>query len=118
MIGFLKACGHCGHLAEYHLMDCHDDGKTTGWIECVGCCIRTRVGTFEECVESWNTRAYGWIPVSERMPENHVDVLVFHVGGHILTGWYDEDDREWYGNDWGMGVTHWQPLPAPPAGVK
>ena len=55
------------------------------------------------------------IPVTERMPELGVPVLV--IGGS--TAWvdkaYDSDDGvSFYEDNYGR-VTHWMPLPAPPA---
>ena len=59
----------------------------------------------------------GWIPVSERLPENTNLVIIFDrfrkLGQYISStnGWYDEDSNLEFPNE---NVTHWQPLPAPP----
>lgn len=63
-----------------------------------------------------------WIPVSERLPENHDSCIVYRVssfGGHFsmlryskALGWH------FYDSEWGDvtvdDVTHWMPLPEPP----
>ncbi|HAU5449723.1 TPA: DUF551 domain-containing protein [Cronobacter sakazakii] len=58
----------------------------------------------------------GWIPCSERMPEEMVDVLVTdgeEVKGMWWNcrGWDSWDDRYAIDSD---DVTHWQPLPELP----
>lgn len=80
---------------------------------------------------AWLARAEqgGWISVKDRLPEleqfvliydeNHKDKLKFGVA--IFTGWEIENPTAWrnwvvYGNYTPEFVTHWQPLPQPPAG--
>ena len=58
----------------------------------------------------------GWIPCSERMPEDEEAVLIFTCG-YRQTAYFDTDIEMW---GWGeekwhpCDVTHWQPLPEPP----
>ena len=57
-----------------------------------------------------------WIPVSERLPEEDVDVLVItNYGMHVAD--LDEDGL-WnasHGDSWEFpDPTHWMPLPEPP----
>lgn len=69
----------------------------------------------------------GWIPCSEKLPENANDYLVTQYnqdaineycnGYRVATiffddkGWWDDID-----NDWGWKIIAWQPLPQPPKG--
>lgn len=54
-----------------------------------------------------------WVPVTERLPDQCMDILVVYRDGHILMGtamcddWIEEDleDRK---------ITHWMPLPDGP----
>ena len=55
-----------------------------------------------------------WIPVTERVPEENVRVLV-HISGKRSYTTLDTDRlqyRNWV--RWGNEVTHWMPLPEPP----
>lgn len=54
-----------------------------------------------------------WIPVTERLPQKGVDVLVTYPDRHINMGTAGYDD--WIDEDVEDGlVTHWMPLPAAP----
>lgn len=56
-----------------------------------------------------------WIPVSERLPEEGVEVLVFDEKGDYLTDClrrWQNGSLNWENDD--DGVTHWMPLPEPP----
>lgn len=62
-----------------------------------------------------------WIPVSERLPEGREDVLVvafWHEKWNVLIGWYAPGGEVWHVGpmeDTGYQVSHWMPLPEPPA---
>lgn len=75
----------------------------------------------------------GWIPVSERMPDDDDFVYIWprpdfgvdlHVGQYCECspkgeGWYAQIYEQNYGVDWHpITVTHWMPLPAAPQEVK
>lgn len=59
-----------------------------------------------------------WIPVTERLPENTEDVLVFRPKMKIEIGISCRINDEWlrYGKDLHGNdvITHWMPLPEPP----
>lgn len=75
--------------------------------------------TPEEAAKAWNTRASGWIPCRERMPEKSTSVLI-SAQGHRVTAFYDSVKgvfmlTETEGLFYSMSaVTHWMPLPDPP----
>ena len=55
-----------------------------------------------------------WIPVTERLPEPFVRVLVLR-DGQITIDYHEEDG--WFAYDFkGKRATHWIPLPKPPKG--
>lgn len=58
-----------------------------------------------------------WIPVSERLPEQNKDVLVYTITNDIRKA-HCYGDRLWFAEDgiWRF-VTHWMPLPEPPEPV-
>jgi len=55
-----------------------------------------------------------WIPVEERLPEEHEDVLAWTGTGIWVASWFGS---RWYTSSSAKAlyVTHWQPLPTPPA---
>lgn len=55
-----------------------------------------------------------WIPVSERLPEELVAVLMYTEDDRRETGYYHIARKEWYSGEFREGVTHWIPLPASP----
>ena len=69
------------------------------------------------------TRTNGWIPVGERLPEEEQEVLVWNGGGQCLKPWQGHVLCEYRNGEWREsqesdlypGITHWMPLPAPPA---
>lgn len=75
--------------------------------------------TPEEAAAAWNTRASGWIPCSERLPEKDTSVLI-SAQGHRITAFYDAVKgvfmlTETEGLFYSMSaVTHWMPLPELP----
>ena len=56
-----------------------------------------------------------WVNRNERLPEWQVDVLVLYDSGKIDINWVDSVGEFMYENIYGR-VTHWMPLPTPPAG--
>jgi hypothetical protein len=53
----------------------------------------------------------GWIPVSERLPDEGRAVLIV-ADGWVKMGWRNGEWIDWDGDE--CVVTHWMPLPAPP----
>lgn len=54
-----------------------------------------------------------WVPVTERLPDQRMDILVSYRDGHILMGTAMCDD--WIEEDLEDGkITHWMPLPDVP----
>lgn len=56
-----------------------------------------------------------WVNRNVHLPEWQVDVLVLYDSGKIDINWVDSVGEFMYENIYGR-VTHWMPLPAPPAG--
>ncbi|HGU6745528.1 TPA: DUF551 domain-containing protein [Klebsiella quasipneumoniae] len=84
-------------------------------------------------VQSVDSVADRWIPVSERMPDDDDFVYIWprpdfgvelHVGqycerSHKGGGWYAQVYEQNYGIEWHpITVTHWMPLPAVPQEVR
>jgi len=59
-----------------------------------------------------------WIPVTERLPQAYVPILGFRPPDDFLIVYLGDDDSSFQDNfDFNtvVGVTHWMPLPPPPA---
>lgn len=55
-----------------------------------------------------------WIPVTERLPEHYVDVLVWSPSDHIEIGHHNAKSRSFVTHGYyTQSVTHWRPLPKP-----
>ena len=72
---------------------------------------------FPEC-EKFKLRP-GWIPVTERLPENEETVLVYGSKGGIYTAWCNRRYQNvgWHklnSKNHHCNPTHWMPLPEPP----
>lgn len=83
-------------------------GASTGWNH----------STPEEALEEWNTRASGWIPCSERMPEIGITILILFEN-QIKVSRLEKSKLGFLMNGEFIGknlVTHWMPLPEPPKG--
>ena len=69
-----------------------------------------------------------WIPVTERLPDRNIKILVFIPASEHQTYIASlEDGGEWFSSDpaadaYSLGEdgspTHWMPLPAPPTDAK
>ena len=56
----------------------------------------------------------GWIPVSERLPDDEREVLITDVADDVFVGWYDERYNEWLRTNCIVkNIVAWQPLPQP-----
>lgn len=75
------------------------------------------IGIVDEVETEYNN---GWIPCSERLPEDDSTVWVTYIDyGKELTAtaYYDLESGYWYVGYFDYktkSVTHWQPLPQPP----
>lgn len=77
----LKPCPFCGGEAF-----CYVSGRIEPempdmfWVRCKNCDVVTKsYTTREKAIKKWNTRALGWIPVEERLPEK------FSIGVEVTT---------------------------------
>ena len=58
-----------------------------------------------------------WISVKDRLPQGDYDVLVYYSNGLYgveFVHWIMGKCLGWCGEDCGVAVTHWMPLPSPP----
>ncbi len=72
-------------------------------------------------VQSVDSVADRWIPVSERMPEDRTQVILWDAEiGEVTSGHYSHKTQTFYhcGDAIENEITHWMPLPAGPQEVK
>lgn len=126
----LRGCPFCGKSVAY-IADCHELQDCKNFEACEGegyvsvVCNFNKGGcgassgyfrTTEEAIFAWNRRADGWIPVSERMPEEYTMVLVWE-GDYAFRAeraegkWYEATNEPISEH---INITHWMPLPPAP----
>ena len=75
-----------------------------------------RIEELEDELAEAQSKILRWIPVSERLPEEDVDVLVMTTHGMHVAGL--DEYGAWnasHGDSWQFPEpTHWMPLPEPP----
>ena len=76
----------------------------------------------EYIAQELQNEGIGWIPVSERLPDHYISVLLFDSSNDVvITGslnlfaeqWTSEDHDYFHGDKFDY-ITHWQPLPSGP----
>lgn len=116
----LLPCPFCGGEAEILEAIVEFIYKEIGiYAICKKCRASTQYyKTKEEALTAWNRRADGWIPVSERLPEEYTMVLVWEGdyafrAEHAEGKWYEATNEPISEH---VNITHWMPLPPAPNG--
>lgn len=63
------------------------------------------------------TETLTWIPVSERLPDSDITVLLFRAAADepVWLGFHDGSDNRWYYIDGSLSIpTHWAEMPEGP----
>lgn len=82
---------------------------------------KVTIGEVRRIIESMPTHTpqNEWISVEDRLPEGHMQVLMWSAKWGIAEAGSYYNSRFWVYNELGDGyvgdrITHWMPLPAPP----
>ncbi|EMU9328025.1 TPA: DUF551 domain-containing protein [Klebsiella pneumoniae] len=80
--------------------------------------LHTKSPAQSDCCPAQNQ---GWIPVSERMPEDRISVILWDAEiGEVTSGHYSHKTQTFYhcGDAIENEITHWMPPPCAPQEVK
>ncbi len=119
----LRPCPFCGGKAVLFRIEPHThqiakmpDYEGGVFIECSKCGVFIIGESRKETVDKWNSRANGWIPVSERLPEEDGKYLCCtKLGSRIMANYYPfGNTHRWrtFGSV-ANAIVAWQPLPKP-----
>lgn len=122
----LKPCPFCGN--ENLLFHAVEYDPCNNVISCNQCHMSFDMPTYvagkksnnrERVIETWNARASGWIPCSERMPEDGQEVLIITLKSKAVRFVRYNKTYNLFDIIGGFGtvgtyaVIHWMPLPEP-----
>lgn len=107
-------------IDAYQAIDIIDE-----WLDSVGTVMvgkgLSSYGELIGCIEDAPTltQPNEWISVEDRLPEGHMQVLMWSAKWGIAEAGSYYNSRFWVYNELGDGyvgdrITHWMPLPAPP----
>jgi hypothetical protein len=76
--------------------------------------------TMQDARRQFCIGGFAWVPCAERMPEEGVDVLIVFGVDEVVTIARWDGERAWWSDEErvkfpAVDVTHWMPLPPPPA---
>lgn len=99
--------------------------RELGILRCDDCLLTYEVEAIDTAISVLQQLSTQWIPVSERLPEDHKDVLIYLSSDQICIGCYNSHRLPFSNNiiGWGASYPHnwcsndviaWMPLLTPP----